>query len=91
MDHTHPVALGHRMGMRNRPPSEIVRRTAQLMGTQQEHQRVLAITPFAEPLRHKTFHFSRAWMQSQAARMSNAGASPNPISAAMRLAVAGMW
>ena len=29
------------------------------------------LSPFAEPLRHKTFHFSRAWMQSQAARMSN--------------------
>ncbi len=29
------------------------------------------LTPFAEPLRHKEFHFSRAWMQAQAARMSN--------------------
>ena len=29
------------------------------------------LAPFAEPLRHKTFHFSRKWMQVQAARMSN--------------------
>ena len=29
------------------------------------------LTPFAEPLRHEEFHFSRAWMQAQAARMSN--------------------
>ena len=29
------------------------------------------LAPFAEPLRHKTFHFSRKWMQAQAARMSN--------------------
>ena len=29
------------------------------------------LTPFAEPLRHEEFHFSRAWMQGQAARMSN--------------------
>ncbi len=29
------------------------------------------LTPFAEPLRHSTFHFNRAWMQAQAARMSN--------------------
>jgi len=27
--------------------------------------------PFAEPLRHNTFHFTRKWMQSQAARMSS--------------------
>ena len=29
------------------------------------------LTPFAEPLRHNTFHFNRPWMQAQAARMSN--------------------
>ena len=29
------------------------------------------VVPFVEPLRHKTFHFTRAWMQEQAARMSN--------------------
>ena len=29
------------------------------------------VVPFVEPLRHKTFHFTRAWMQGQAARMSN--------------------
>ncbi len=29
------------------------------------------LSPFAEPLRHNTFHFNRKWMQSQAARMSN--------------------
>ena len=27
--------------------------------------------PFIEPLRHRTFHFTRTWMQEQAARMSN--------------------
>lgn len=29
------------------------------------------LTPFAEPLRHETFHFNRKWMQAQAQRMSN--------------------
>ncbi|HET8970009.1 MAG TPA: AarF/UbiB family protein [Candidatus Nanopelagicales bacterium] len=29
------------------------------------------VVPFIEPLRHETFHFTRAWMQAQAARMSN--------------------
>jgi len=29
------------------------------------------LVPFIEPLRHETFHFTRAWMQAQAARMSN--------------------
>ena len=29
------------------------------------------LVPFIEPLRHETFHFTRAWMQGQAARMSN--------------------
>ncbi len=29
------------------------------------------LVPFIEPLRHKTFHFTRAWMQAQATRMSN--------------------
>ena len=29
------------------------------------------VVPFIEPLRHETFHFTRAWMQEQAARMSN--------------------
>ena len=29
------------------------------------------LSPFAEPLRHNEFHFNRAWMQAQAARMSN--------------------
>ncbi len=29
------------------------------------------VVPFVEPLRHQTFHFTRAWMQEQAARMSN--------------------
>lgn len=29
------------------------------------------LTPFAEPLRHETFHFNRKWMQAQAARMSS--------------------
>jgi predicted unusual protein kinase regulating ubiquinone biosynthesis (AarF/ABC1/UbiB family) len=29
------------------------------------------LVPFIEPLRHETFHFTRAWMQAQAGRMSN--------------------
>jgi predicted unusual protein kinase regulating ubiquinone biosynthesis (AarF/ABC1/UbiB family) len=29
------------------------------------------VAPFVEPLRHRTFHFTRAWMQSEAARMSD--------------------
>ena len=29
------------------------------------------VVPFIEPLRHETFHFTRTWMQEQAARMSN--------------------
>ena len=29
------------------------------------------LVPFIEPLRYETFHFTRAWMQGQAARMSN--------------------
>jgi len=29
------------------------------------------VVPFIEPLRHETFHFTRSWMQEQAARMSN--------------------
>jgi predicted unusual protein kinase regulating ubiquinone biosynthesis (AarF/ABC1/UbiB family) len=29
------------------------------------------VVPFIEPLRHETFHFTRNWMQTQAARMSN--------------------
>jgi predicted unusual protein kinase regulating ubiquinone biosynthesis (AarF/ABC1/UbiB family) len=29
------------------------------------------VVPFIEPLQHETFHFTRNWMQEQAARMSN--------------------
>ncbi len=29
------------------------------------------LVPFVEPLRHDTFHFTRSWMQAQAARMSD--------------------
>ena len=29
------------------------------------------VVPFIEPLRHESFHFTRTWMQAQAARMSN--------------------
>ncbi|MEP6560918.1 MAG: AarF/ABC1/UbiB kinase family protein [Nakamurella sp.] len=29
------------------------------------------VVPFIEPLQHETFHFTRTWMQAQAARMSN--------------------
>ena len=29
------------------------------------------VVPFIEPLQHETFHFTRSWMQEQAARMSN--------------------
>jgi len=29
------------------------------------------VVPFIEPLQHETFHFTRSWMQDQAARMSN--------------------
>jgi len=29
------------------------------------------LAPFTEPLRHETFHFTRHWMQAQAARMSD--------------------
>lgn len=29
------------------------------------------ITPYAEPLRYETFHFTRHWMQEQAARMAD--------------------
>ncbi|MTD13196.1 AarF/ABC1/UbiB kinase family protein [Nakamurella sp. YIM 132087] len=29
------------------------------------------LAPFAEPLRHETFHFTRAWMQERAARMTD--------------------
>ena len=29
------------------------------------------VAPFVEPLRHETFHFTREWMQAQAARMTD--------------------
>ena len=29
------------------------------------------VVPFIEPLQQETFHFTRSWMQDQAARMSN--------------------
>ena len=43
------------------------------------------LTPFAEPLRHKTFHFTRKWMQSQAARMSNLSSQESKLARHLNL------
>lgn len=43
------------------------------------------LTPFAEPLRHSTFHFTRAWMQSQAARMSNLSSQESKLARHLNL------
>jgi predicted unusual protein kinase regulating ubiquinone biosynthesis (AarF/ABC1/UbiB family) len=45
-------------------------------GMQLTAQEVLAyLGPFADPVRHETFHFTRAWMQGQAERVGEFGSS----------------
>ena len=43
------------------------------------------LTPFAEPLRNETFHFTRAWMQSQAARMSSLSSEESKLARHLNL------
>ncbi len=43
------------------------------------------LVPFVEPLRHKSFHFTRKWMQDQAARMSNFSSSESKMARRLNL------
>jgi len=43
------------------------------------------LTPFAEPLRNDTFHFTRKWMQAQAARMSNLSSEESKLARNLNL------
>ncbi len=43
------------------------------------------LVPFVEPLRHETFHFTRRWMQDQAARMSNFSSSESKMARRLNL------
>ncbi len=43
------------------------------------------LVPFIEPLRHETFHFTRAWMQAQAARMSNFSSEESKLARRLNL------
>ena len=43
------------------------------------------VVPFIEPLRHETFHFTRSWMQAQAARMSNFSSSESKMARRLNL------
>jgi predicted unusual protein kinase regulating ubiquinone biosynthesis (AarF/ABC1/UbiB family) len=43
------------------------------------------VVPFIEPLRQDTFHFTRTWMQAQAARMSNFSSEESKIARRLNL------
>lgn len=43
------------------------------------------VAPFVEPLRHDTFHFTRAWMQQQAARMSDLSSAESKLARNLNL------
>jgi len=43
------------------------------------------VVPFIEPLRHDSFHFTRAWMQEQAARMSNLSSEESKMARRLNL------
>lgn len=43
------------------------------------------VAPFVEPLRHKTFHFTRQWMQQQASRMTNLSSPESKIARSLAL------
>lgn len=43
------------------------------------------VAPFVEPLRHSTFHFTRAWMQQQATRMSDLSSTESKLARNLNL------
>ena len=43
------------------------------------------VVPFVEPLRQDNFHFTRAWMQAQAARMSNFSSAESKMARRLNL------
>ena len=43
------------------------------------------LAPFAEPMRHKTFHFTRQWMQQQAARMADLSSDESKLARNLNL------
>ena len=43
------------------------------------------VVPFIDPLRYETFHFTRGWMQEQAARMSNFSSEESKIARRLNL------
>lgn len=43
------------------------------------------VAPFVEPLRHDLFHFTRAWMQAQAARMSDLSSQESKMARSLNL------
>lgn len=43
------------------------------------------VAPFVEPLRHKTFHFTRSWMQQQASRTADLSSSESKIARHLNL------
>lgn len=43
------------------------------------HELMEYVTPFIEPLRHKTFHFTREWMQERAAVLANLSSSESKL------------
>ncbi|GGM07900.1 ABC1 kinase family protein [Nakamurella endophytica] len=43
------------------------------------------LVPFAEPLRHETFHFTRRWMQAEAARLSEISSSDSRVARSLNL------
>jgi predicted unusual protein kinase regulating ubiquinone biosynthesis (AarF/ABC1/UbiB family) len=43
------------------------------------------VAPFAEPLRHRTFHFTREWMQQQAAVMSDLSTAESKLARHLNL------
>ena len=43
------------------------------------------VAPFTEPLRHETFHFTRTWMQHQAARMADLSSAESKVARHLNL------
>ena len=43
------------------------------------------VAPFVEPLRHETFHFTREWMQAEAAKMSDLGSAESKLARNLNL------
>ncbi len=43
------------------------------------------VAPFVEPLRHKTFHFTRAWMQAESAKMSDLSSAESKMARHLNL------